>query len=92
MAVTLGGRGCILHSPGGEYISVPVFSGLNPIDRIGAGDAFLSITAPCAACKYPMPVIGFMGNVVGALACGKVGTSEVVGKTETRGFIKSLLA
>lgn len=92
MALTLGGRGCMLHSPGGEYVSVPVFSGLNPIDRIGAGDAFLSITAPCAAMKYPMSVIGFLGNVVGALACEKIGTSEVVGKTETRGFIKSLLA
>jgi len=52
--------------------AVPVLS-REIVDRIGAGDAYLAITAPCAAAGYPMDLVGFIGNAVGALAVRIIG-------------------
>jgi rfaE bifunctional protein nucleotidyltransferase chain/domain len=89
--MTRGSRGCMLMTAGSEFADVPVFSGKGVIDRIGAGDSFLSLTAPCAAKKYPADVVGFLGNVIGALSCGVVGNSRTVEKREVLGFVKSLM-
>ena len=44
---------------------MPAFAG-QIIDRVGSGDAFLSVTAPCMAKNTPLEVVGFVGNVAGA--------------------------
>ncbi len=46
--------------------TIPAFAG-NVVDTVGAGDAFLSITAPLVAAGAPAHQVGFVGNVVGAL-------------------------
>jgi sugar/nucleoside kinase (ribokinase family) len=48
------------------------------VDTVGAGDAYLAITAPCAAAGFPPELIGFIGNAVGALAVKILGNQQPV--------------
>ncbi|MDP2921162.1 MAG: PfkB family carbohydrate kinase [Candidatus Omnitrophota bacterium] len=88
--VTLGHKGSIGYSPKEGFSATPVFS-KEIIDRMGAGDAFLSITAPCAARGYPMDAIGFIGNAVGALKVLIVGNRSSVEPAPLYKFITTLL-
>lgn len=72
VSVTRGKNGCLCFSEDEGFFDVPPFAG-QVVDRIGAGDAFLSLTALCVAQKAPMEVVGFIGNVVGAQAVATVG-------------------
>jgi sugar/nucleoside kinase (ribokinase family) len=56
---------------------VPAFS-IRVVDRIGAGDAVLGITSPCAALNAPPAVLGFIANVVGAEACTIMGNRSFI--------------
>ena len=88
--VTLGHKGSMGYSPKEGFSLSPVFS-KEVIDRVGAGDAFLSITAPCAAAGYPMEVIEFIGNAVGALKVLIVGNRSSVEPPQLYKFISTLL-
>ena len=57
------------------------------IDTVGAGDAFLSVTAPLVAAGGPLDRVGFVGNVVGALKVEIVGHRRSVDKAAV---VKSL--
>ena len=61
------------------------------VDRVGAGDAFLSITALCAAQNAPMEMIGFIGNTVGAQAVATVGNRTPIEPILLFKTIESLL-
>jgi bifunctional ADP-heptose synthase (sugar kinase/adenylyltransferase) len=50
----------------------------NIVDTIGAGDAFLAVTAPFAAAGASMKDLLRIGNAAGALKCGIVGHRESV--------------
>jgi rfaE bifunctional protein nucleotidyltransferase chain/domain len=65
VAVTRGHLGATVYDRANGFFEVPVFSD-KVVDRVGAGDAFLSVTAPMVAAGIPMEVVGFMGNLVGA--------------------------
>ena len=67
MTATLGYHGSMTYSPGADPVIVPVLSQL-VIDTVGAGDAYLAITAPCVRMGYAADLVGFIGNAVGALA------------------------
>ena len=88
--VTLGHRGSIGYTAKEGFSRVPVFS-KEVVDRVGAGDAYLSITAPCAAAGYPMEVIGFIGNAVGAMKVLIVGNRSSVEPVALYKFIMTLL-
>ena len=62
------------------------------VDMVGAGDAFFSFAAPCAAKKMPMELISFAGNAAGAIAVGIVCNKEPVSKAKMTEFINTLLA
>jgi bifunctional ADP-heptose synthase (sugar kinase/adenylyltransferase) len=66
--VTQGKHGCITYQRGGPAHTIPAVA-QRIVDTIGAGDAFLAITAPLVAAGAPMNLVGFVGNVVGALTC-----------------------
>jgi cytidyltransferase-like protein len=70
--VTCGKRGALCYSPEEGFIEVPALAA-KVVDRVGAGDAFLSVTAPLVALGAPMDVVGFVGNVAGAEAVATVG-------------------
>lgn len=88
--VTRGKQGCLCYGAQEGFFSVPAFAG-QVIDRIGAGDAFLSITALGAAQKAPLEILGFIGNVVGAQAVATVGNRKPVERAAVFKHVESLL-
>ena len=87
--VTHGHKGCIIFSDG-KIETVPALAGV-VVDTMGAGDAFLSITSPLVANGVPMDVVGFVGNVVGALKVKTVGNKEPIDKIALYKYIDSLM-
>ena len=69
---------------------VPAFT-RRVVDTMGAGDAFLAVTAPLAAVSDDMDMIGFIGNAVGAIKVGILGHRKPVEKVPTLKFIQTLL-
>jgi len=65
VAVTRGHLGALTYDKAAGFFEIPIFSD-KVVDRVGAGDAFLSVTAPMVAAGIPMEVVGLMGNLVGA--------------------------
>lgn len=70
--VTRGSAGSVMVDGAGEWSQVPAFA-IRVVDRVGAGDAVLGLTAPCAALGVPPLALGFLANVVGAEACTIMG-------------------
>lgn len=90
VSVTRGHVGALTCGEDGSTWSTPVFS-REIVDRVGAGDAYLSVTAPCVAAGVPMDVVGFIGNAVGALAVRIVGNRFPVEPVPLYKFITALL-
>lgn len=90
LTVTRGKLGCLCYSKEEGFFEVPAFAG-QVVDRMGAGDAFLSITAPCVARRIPTEVVGFIGNVVGAQAVATVGHRRPIDRVPLFKYIESLL-
>lgn len=88
--VTRGHNGCLVSEEGG-FQSIPVFS-QKVVDAVGAGDAFLAVTAPCVAAGLPMELVGFIGNAVGAQAVTIVGNRESVEPVALSKAIKTIMA
>jgi rfaE bifunctional protein nucleotidyltransferase chain/domain len=90
VAVTRGKYGCLCYSAAEGFFEVPAFAG-QVIDRIGAGDAFLTLTALCVAQGAPTEVVGFIGNAVGAQAVATVGHRKSIERVPLFKYIESLL-
>jgi rfaE bifunctional protein nucleotidyltransferase chain/domain len=90
VAVTRGKRGSLCYSADEEFFEIPAFAN-QIVDRIGAGDASLSITALCAAQQAPMEIVGFIGNAVGAQAVATVGNRNSIERVSLIKHIESLL-
>jgi rfaE bifunctional protein nucleotidyltransferase chain/domain len=88
--VTQGKHGCVTFESGGIIHTIPAFA-KNVIDTVGAGDAFLAVTAPLVAAGAPMSRVGFIGNVVGALKVEIVGHRRSVEKAALIKGITGLL-
>jgi rfaE bifunctional protein nucleotidyltransferase chain/domain len=89
-AVTRGKKGCYVRGNSVDFVAVPAFA-TRVVDRVGAGDAFLSVTALAAALKAPDEILGFIGNVVGALAVEIMGNRKSIDKQSVKNLIVSLL-
>jgi rfaE bifunctional protein nucleotidyltransferase chain/domain len=90
LIVTRGSSGCCVHTREKGLLIVPAFS-IRVVDRVGAGDAVLSITAPCAALNLPADVLGFIANVVGAEACTIMGHRSFIEPSSLFRHITSLM-
>ena len=90
LTVTRGHNGSIGYEKERGFFETPVFSG-EVVDRIGAGDAYLAVTSPCVAAGFPMDLVGFVGNAVGALAVRIVCNRESVEPVALYKFITALL-
>ena len=89
--VTRGKHGCLCYdAEENKTWDIPAFS-VNVVDRIGAGDAVLSIAAPCVAKDVPLDAAGFICNVVGAEACATMGNSNSINPTSLFRHITSLM-
>ena len=88
--VTQGKHGCVTFEGGGIVHTIPAFA-KNVVDTVGAGDAFLAVTAPLVAAGAPMNRVGFIGNVVGALKVEIVGHRRSIEKAALIKGITGLL-
>ncbi|OGQ05129.1 MAG: hypothetical protein A2W61_06325 [Deltaproteobacteria bacterium RIFCSPLOWO2_01_44_7] len=91
VAITLGHDGSMTHDVSkDQFYKIPVFS-KKIVDRVGAGDAYFSVTTPCVFAGMPMDAIGFLGNAVGAIAVTIVCNRSSVEPPVLTNFIKTLL-
>ena len=88
--ITQGKHGCVTCERGGIVHTIPAFAKI-VVDTVGAGDAFLSVTAPLVAAGGAMHNIGFIGNVVGALKVQIVGHRQWIDKPSLIKAITGLL-
>lgn len=88
--VTRGKVGCLSFSRKEGFFEVPALAG-EVVDRMGAGDAFLSLTAPVVAQGAPMEIAGFIGNAVGAQAVATVGHRSAIERIPLYKQIESLM-
>lgn len=90
VTVTRGHLGSLVYSADNGFAETPILS-KEVVDRMGAGDAFLAITAPCVAAGFSPDLVGFIGNAVGALAVRIVGNRTPVEPVSLMKFITTLL-
>jgi len=90
VVVTRGNRGSLAYSPSEGFVEVPAFA-TRVVDRIGAGNAFLAVTALCAVQQIPLELLSFIGNVVGAQAVTSVGGRDSIEQIPLCRHIEHLL-
>jgi sugar/nucleoside kinase (ribokinase family) len=86
--VTHGKNGCVTYGRENGFQRIPAFT-KTVVDTVGAGDAFLAVTSPLVAAGFPLEVVGFVGNAVGAIKVGIVGHRRSVEKAQ---IVKSITA
>lgn len=86
--VTAGHDGSYVSN--GEPVQVPSFAE-KVVDTMGAGDAFLAVTAPLAALSDDLELVAFAGNIAGGLKVGEVGHRKAVDKTAFLRYADGLL-
>ncbi|HBQ38605.1 MAG TPA: cytidyltransferase [Candidatus Omnitrophica bacterium] len=90
LMVSLGPRGSTIFSSTLPPVETPALA-TRVVDRTGAGDALFSVTSPCVYRAFPLDLVGFLGNCVGALAVETVCNREPVDPVLLQKFITSLL-
>lgn len=88
--VTRGKYGCLCFDQKEGFYEVPPLAA-QVVDRMGAGDAFLSLTSLAVVQGAPMELVGFIGNAVGAEAVATVGHRSAIQKAPLFKHIESLL-
>jgi len=88
--VTSGLHGSVSYERGKMVQRVPAFT-KQVVDTVGAGDAFLAVTAPLVAAGCPMHQVAFVGNAAGAIKVGIVGHRSSVDKVALLKFVNTLL-
>lgn len=89
--VTLGKSGSIHYKKSSnEVFIIPAFAA-KVIDRVGAGDAVLTITSMLHSIKAPIEIIGLVGNVAGAQMVEYLGNMHALDKGSLLKRIQSLL-
>lgn len=90
ISVTRGHEGVLASGPDASHWEIPALS-LDVVDRMGAGDAYLAVTAPCVAAGMPMDVAAVVGAAAAALAVGVVGNRTFVDAAAVRRFVTAML-
>lgn len=88
--VTQGAQGCTGYALDEAVCEVPAFAD-KVIDTVGAGDAFLAVSAPVLAAGGTLRQAAFIGNIAGALKVGIVGHRSSIEKAALLKAISSLL-
>lgn len=88
--ITRGSRGTEIFRKGCNPIKSPAFAPY-VTDRVGAGDALLSISSLLTAANCPPEIVGFLANVVGAWSVTFLGNSRHLEKSVLIKHVTSLL-
>ena len=90
VTVTLGKNGNVCYSRKEGFFEVPAFAS-QVVDRVGAGDAVMALTALCAAQQAPAEIVGLIGNVAGAQAVATMGHGKSIQRAPFLKHLESLL-
>lgn len=90
LITTRGANGSLIYDNTGGFTDTPALTD-KVVDAVGAGDALFAYTAPCFAAGAPADMLGFIGNVVGALAVQIVGNRQAVEMPDVIKFATRLL-
>jgi rfaE bifunctional protein nucleotidyltransferase chain/domain len=90
LMLTQGKYGSIAFAPQEGFKHVPALA-TNVVDRVGAGDAVLCLTALCVALGAPAELTAFLGNVVGAEAVGILGNQRSIERIPLFRHVECLL-
>ncbi|MCZ6774086.1 MAG: PfkB family carbohydrate kinase, partial [Proteobacteria bacterium] len=90
LTVTQGFRGSTTWHRELGIVNAAAFTA-ETVDATGAGDAYFSLTAPCAAAGYSPELLGFVGNCAGAMMARVLGNKESVDAVALYKFITTLL-
>jgi rfaE bifunctional protein kinase chain/domain len=88
--LTQGRNGSVTYTGHEGFKRVPALA-TKVIDRVGAGDAVLCITALCMAQNAPAEIAGFIGNVVGAEAVTILGNQRFIERVPFFRHVECLL-
>lgn len=88
--ITSGKGGVYVCNENEDIVQAPAFA-TNVVDRVGAGDAVLAISTLFAYNNAPSELIGFIGNVVGALAVNIMGNKSGIAKAALMKSVYHLL-
>ena len=75
--VTCGRQGSLAWHKDEGFTEAPSMTS-RVIDRIGAGDAFFSITSLCAMLGIPNDLLSLLGNIAGGIAVETIGNQKAV--------------
>lgn len=90
LCITRGSQGCLTYEREGGFLAVPAIA-QKVVDRVGAGDAFLSVAALCAAQGAPLEICGLAGNAAGAQAVATVCNRDAVNRMVLLRHLQALL-
>lgn len=90
VVVTRGHSGSLAYGRGNVFCEAPALA-TEIVDRVGAGDAFLSLTSLCAVQNAPLEVLSFCGNIAGAQAVATVGNKDTLDRDKLVRHVESLL-
>jgi rfaE bifunctional protein nucleotidyltransferase chain/domain len=90
IVVTQGQYGCTAYAKDEPPCQVPAFAD-KAVDTVGAGDAFLAITAPLVAAGGALRHVAFVGNVAGGLKVNIVGHRQSIDKASLVKAVTALL-
>ena len=88
--MTRGKYGSLFHTAPRQFDHVPAFA-THVVDRVGAGDAVLSLTSLCVAAEAPGEIVAFLGNVVGAEAVMIMGNQRSIERIPLYRHVECLL-
>lgn len=92
LVITRGHLGSIAAENRNNKIKIyetPVLS-TTVVDRLGAGDAFFTISSALSVLNCPMEIVGFIGNTIGALQVATMGNKEPINSQQVYKFIQTL--
>ena len=89
--ITHGKSGCFaFHRGRNDVTHIPALT-QQVVDTVGAGDAFLAVTSPMVAVGGDIALVGFIGNIAGAVKVGIVGHRNFVEKSVLQKYAATLL-
>lgn len=90
ISVTRGVDGVICFSRHEKPILIPPFASQS-VDRVGAGDAYLSLSSLCLASGLPLMLAGFVGTLAAAMSVQIIGNREAIQKSSLLKFLTRVM-
>jgi sugar/nucleoside kinase (ribokinase family) len=90
LSITQGVKGVFCYTSDGNCLQVPAFA-TSSVDRIGAGDSYLSLSALSLAKGGSPMLASFIGSVAAAMSVQIIGNQEPIKKVPLCKFITRLM-